>query len=194
MRLYKCDRCGCVFDSIERSKLELTGDETREADLCTSCRVDFIRWLNGDPRGMGSVHALEVIRKLRDEMDTVENIPDYGRKDRAEFKFGYRNGCLKAIELLEDGSSEAVTGSAESLLAPPGTFEWVLARVRQGAPWEVFRRAKWMEGRHMILSESVCGPSLRVASVDPLFEPFRMTSTDILATDWEEIPPKEESE
>ena len=190
MKLYKCDRCGCTIDSIVRSKLDLTGDETREADLCTSCRVDFVRWLNGDPEGISSAHALGVIRKLEDEVRTVENIPDYGRRDRTEFKFGYRNGCQKAIELLRDETlTETAIESAEQMLAPPGTFEWVLARVRLGASWEAFRRSAWpneaaylgiMQAKMMILSANRC----IVGFVD---------GYDVLATDWEEIP-KEESE
>lgn len=44
MRLYKCDRCGRVFDSIERSKLELTGCETQAFGALAE-DMEIRRWI-----------------------------------------------------------------------------------------------------------------------------------------------------
>ena len=193
MKLYKCDRCGAVGTPDDFIRLDMCirgcSDDAFSKDLCTSCMVDLVRWLNGDPEGISSAHALGVIRKLEDEVRTVENIPDYGRRDRTEFKFGYRNGCQKAIDLLKDGFSETAIGSAEQAPAPPGTFEWVLARIRMGASPEAFRRSTWPKGVHLGVED---GKKLMVYAGNRVLD--HVNGYEILVTEWEEIPPKEGSE
>ena len=95
-------------------------------------------------------------------------------------------GCRSELDAWIDGKA-CWKMDAEQTPAPPGTFEWVLARIRQGAPPETFRRSSWDYGFHLEVEGKIIDVSVNRRIVGFL------DGYDILATDWEEIP-KEGSE
>ena len=96
-------------------------------------------------------------------------------------------GCWSELDAWINGKA-CWKMDAEQILAPPGTFEWVLARIRQGAPPETFRRRSWNDDLHLEIED-------RWMSVYAGQYPRKgVSGRDITATDWEEIPSKEECE
>ena len=133
---------------------------------------------------MSMIEAVEAeLAGLADHLDAP---PSYGD---SRFMEGYRCGCRKAVSLMEEKAfSEKSIGSAEQTPAPPGTFEWVLARIRMGASPEAFRRRSWNDDLHLEIED-------RWMSVYAGQYPRKgVSGRDITATEWEEIPPKEECE
>lgn len=134
---------------------------------------------------MSMIEAVEAeLAGLADHLDAPRSYGD------SRFMEGYRCGCRKAVHLMEEKAfSEKSIGSAEQILAPPGTFEWVLARIRMGASPEAFRRSTWPEGVHLGVKD---GKKLMVYAGNRVLD--HVNGYEILVTNWEEIPPKEESE
>ena len=95
-------------------------------------------------------------------------------------------GCRSELDAWIDGKA-CWKMDAEQTPAPPGTFEWVLARIRMGASPEAFRRRSWNDDLHLEIED-------RWMSVYAGQYPRKgVSGRDITATDWEEIP-KEGSE
>ena len=134
---------------------------------------------------MSMIEAVEAeLAGLADHLDAPRSYGD------SRFMEGYRSGCWKAVHLMEEKAfSEKSIGSAEQAPAPPGTFEWVLARIRMGAPPESFRRSSWPKGGHLGVED---GKKLMVYAGNNIVD--QVNGYEILVTNWEEIPPKEESE
>ncbi len=133
---------------------------------------------------MSMIEAVEAeLAGLADHLDAPRSYGD------SQFMEGYRCGCRKAVHLMEEKAfSEKSIGSAEQAPAPPGTFEWVLARIRMGAPPESFRRSSWPKGGHLGVED---GKKLMVYAGNNIVD--QVNGYEILVTNWEEIP-KEESE
>ncbi len=94
-------------------------------------------------------------------------------------------GCMSELDAWINGKA-CWKMDAEQTPAPPGTFEWVLARIRQGASPETFRRSTWPKGVHLGVED---GKKLMVYAGNRVLD--HVNGYEILVTEWEEIPPKE---
>ncbi len=169
MKLYKCDRCGWigVRETFTRLDMSYRSDLETEApmDICSECRMVLDTWLRGSQEDKEFIRPQMAARKLEDEAIASPSPRNDDMIPLDEF-----------VEVLEQVS------------APIGTFEWVLARIRQGAPAESFRRYIWSAGLHLHMD----GERMDIVYYgDKMGE---LNAFDIMKDDWEEIPPKEESE
>lgn len=91
---------------------------------------------------------------------------------------------VKDLEERARTLPEDVIKENEGLLAPPGTFEWVLACIRLGTPAEKFRRRPWGECYH--LTKKTANRWLDVGGYkDGGVE--TLSTYDLASNDWEEV-------
>lgn len=116
----------------------------------------------------------------------VRNALVKGNTTEAAYSLGTLSSYLCEVyrEHRQGTMPEEFIEESEFMLARPGTFEWVLARIRLGEKPEKFRRCCWPSGYRLAIR---FGDMLWIESEpgSPSSD-MQVSSFDILATDWEE--------